>query len=132
MDPITAAIVAALTAGAISGATKMAEQATSDAYGKLKELLGKRFGAKSKIVKAVKELEANPKSEARKAVVKEEVIAANADKDTDLLKAAQALLKAIKAKPGGEQIIQMAIGDQNIQIAGDGNVVSVNTPKTKR
>ena len=132
MDPITAAIVAALAAGAVSGASKVAEQAISDAYGKLKELLGKKFGAKSKVVKAVKELEANPKSEARKAVVKEELSTVKAHKDTDLLKAAQVLMKAIKAKPGGEQIVQMAMGDQNIQIAGDGNVVSVNTPKTKR
>jgi hypothetical protein len=132
MDPITAAIVAALAAGAVSGATKLAEQAIADAYGKLKELLGKKYGGKSKVVKAVKELEANPKSEALKAVVKEELSTVKADKDTDLLKAAQVLLKAIKAKPGGEQIVQMAMGDQNIQIAGDGNVVSVNTPKTKR
>jgi len=132
MDPITAAIVAALMAGAVSGAAKVAEQAISDAYGKLKETLGKKFGAKSKVVKAVKELEANPKSEARKEVVKEEVVAAKADKDADLLKAAQALLKAIKSTPGGEQIVQMAIGDQNIQVAGDGNVVNVNKPKSKR
>jgi hypothetical protein len=132
MDPITAAIVAALTAGAVSGLTKAGEQVISDAYGKLKELLGKKFGAKSKVVKAVKELEANPKSEARKGVVQEEVATVKADKDVDLRTAAQALLKAIKSQPGGEQIIQMAMGDQNIQIAGDGNKVNVNTPKAKR
>ena len=132
MDPITAAIVAALAAGGLSGATKVAEQAISDAYSKLKELLGNKFGAKSKLVKAVKELETNPKSEARKSVVMEEVTAAKANKDADLLKAAQTLLKVIKAKPDGEQIIQMAMGDQNLQITGDGNVVSINTPKTKR
>jgi hypothetical protein len=80
----------------------------------------------------VKELEANPKSEARKAVVKEEVSAAKADLDADLLKAAQALLKAIKAKPGGEQIVQMAMGDQNIQIARNSNSVNVNSSKPKR
>lgn len=132
MDPISTSIVAALTAGAISGATKAGEQAISDAYNGLKELLKKKLGAKSKVVKAVKELEANPKSEARKAVVKEEVAVAKADKDKDLIKAAQSLLKTIKAKPGGDQIVQMAVGDQNIQISGDGNVVSLNTPKTKR
>lgn len=105
MDPITASIVAALAAGAVSGATKVAEQVVFDAYSKLKELLGKKFGVKSKVIKAVKELEVNPKSEARKAVLNEEVVAVKADKDVDLLKAAQALLKTIKAKPGGEQII---------------------------
>ena len=132
MDPITTAILAAVTAGAVAGATKVGEQAIVDAYGKLKELLGKKFGAKSKVVKAVKELEANPKSAARKEVVKEEVAAAKADQDKELLQAAQALIKSVKALPGGIQIIQTAIGDQNIQIAGDGNTVNVNTPKAKR
>ena len=132
MDPITTAILAAISAGAISGVTKAGEHIIVDAYGKLKELLGKKFGAKSKVVKAVKDLEANPKSEARKAVIKEEVAAAKADQDKDLLQAAQALLKSVKALPGGTQIIQTALGDHDIQIAGDGNVVSVNTPKAKR
>ena len=132
MDPITTAILAAVSAGTIAGVTKAGEQAIVDAYGKLKELLGKKFGSKSKVVKAVKDLEANPKSEARKAVMKEEVVTAKADQDKELLQTAQALLKSIKALPGGTQIIQTAMGDQNIQIAGDGNTVNVNTPKAKR
>lgn len=132
MDPITTAIVAALGAGVASGATKVAQQAVSDAYNKLKELLGKKFGAKSNVVKAVKELEANPKSEARKGVVKEEVAAVKADQDQELLQLAQSLLKNLKAIPGGTQIIQTATGDQNIQVAGNSNAVNVNTPKAKR
>jgi hypothetical protein len=132
MDPITTAILAAIAAGAVAGVTKVGEQVIVDAYAKLKELLGKKFGAKSKIVKAVKELEANPKSVARKDVVKEEVATAKADQDEELLQAAQALIKSVKAMPGGTQIIQTAIGDQNIQVAGDGNTVNVNTPKTKK
>jgi hypothetical protein len=132
MDPITTAIVAALGAGAVSGATKVGEQVIADAYAKLKELLGKKFGAKSKLVKAVKELEANPKSAARKEVVKEEVAAAKANQDKELLAIAQSLLKSVKALPDGIHIIQTAIGDQNIQIAGDSNVVNVGTPKSKK
>jgi hypothetical protein len=132
MDPITTAILAAISAGVIAGTTKIGEQAIVDAYTNLKELLGKKFGAKSKVVKAVKELEASPKSAARKEVVKEEVAAAKADQDKELLQAAQALIKTVKASPGGTQIIQTAIGDQNIQIAGDRSTVNVNTPKTKR
>ena len=131
MDPVTTAIVAAIAAGAVSGVTKVGEQIILDAYGKLKELLKTKFGARSKVVKAVKDLEVNPKSAARRGVVKEEVVAAKADKDTDLLKLAQQILKAINAKPGGEQIIQTVIGDQDIQVSGNGNVISVNTPKRK-
>jgi FKBP-type peptidyl-prolyl cis-trans isomerase len=132
MDPITTAILAAIAAGAMAGTIKVGEQALVDAYGKLKELLQKKFGSKSKLVKAVKELETNPKSAARKEVVKEEVATAKADRDKELLEAAQALLNSVKALPGGIQIIQTAIGDQNIQIAGDGNTVNVNTPENKK
>lgn len=132
MDPITTAIIAAITAGIISGTAKVSEQSIIDAYNKLKTLLGKKFGVKSKVVKAVKELEADPKSKARKAVVKEEISTVKADKDAELLKAAQALLKVIKGRPDADQIIQMAIGNQNIQITGEGNIVNVNTPKAKR
>src|SRR6266498_5549819 len=115
MDPITIAIVAAISAGALSMNSKVEDIAS--AYVQLKELLVKKFGAKSKIIKAVNELESKPKSAARTAVVKEEIGAAKADQDFDLLQAAQALLKSIKALHGGTQIIQTAIGDQNIQIA---------------
>lgn len=128
MDPITTAILAVLAAGA----TKVGEQVVLDAYGRLKNLLAKKFGAKSKVVKAVKDLEENPKSAARKAVVKEEVAAAKADQDADLLKAAQALVKILKAMPEGDHFIQMAAGDQNIQVSGDRNTISVNTPKSKK
>ncbi len=129
MDPITIAILTAIAGGAVSGVTG---QVAAGAYTKLKDLLKTKFGTNSKVVKAVKDLEANPKSAARKEVVKEEVAASKADKDAELLKLAQQLLKAVKAQPNGEQIIQTAIGDQNIQVAGDGNTVNVNTLKTKK
>jgi hypothetical protein len=132
MDPITAAIVAALAAGVVSGTTKVGEQVISDAYNQLKDLLKKKFGAKSKVVTAVKDLEANPRSSARKEVLKEEVAVAKADKDQELLQLAQSLIKNIKALPGGTQIVQSAIGDQIVQIAGDGNVVTVKTTKNTR
>jgi hypothetical protein len=131
MDPITTAIIAAIGAGAASSAKEVAAQAITDAYGKLKELLGKKFGARSKVVKAVKELEANPKSEGRQGVLNEEVVAAKADQDQELLQIAQALLKNIKSRPGGTQMIQTALGNQNIQIAGDSNTVNLGTPKNK-
>jgi hypothetical protein len=60
MDPITAAIVAALTAGAVSAVTKVGQEVIADAYSELKELLVKKFGSKSKVIKAMKELEASP------------------------------------------------------------------------
>lgn len=128
MDPVTTAILAAIAAGA----NQVGAQVVLDTYSKLKELLKKKFGPKSKVVYAVKELEANPKSAARKDVLKEEVAAAKADQDQELLQIAQSLLKSVKALPGGTHIIQNAVGDQNIQITGDGNTVNLKSPKAKQ
>ncbi len=131
MDPITTAILAAIAAGAVAGAAKVGEQAIVDAYTGLKELLKRKFGAKSEVVKAVKALETKPDSAARKDVVKEEVAAAKADQDPELLQAAQALLDKIGARPGGVQIIQQATGSYIAQASGGSTAgVNVNAPKT--
>ncbi len=131
MDPISTAILAAIAAGAVAGATKVGEQAIVDAYTGLKELLKRKFGAKSEVVKAVKALEAKPDSAARKGVVNEEVAAAKADQDPELLQAAQALLDRIGAKPGGMQVIQQATGSYIAQASGGSSAsVNVNTPKS--
>src|SRR5947209_5290623 len=62
MDPISAAIVAALAAGALSGLTETGKTAITDAYQELKDLLVKKFGARSQVVQTVDHLEARPES----------------------------------------------------------------------
>jgi hypothetical protein len=44
MDPITTAIIAALSAGTIAGLTDTAKAAVNDSYSKLKGLLTKKHG----------------------------------------------------------------------------------------
>jgi hypothetical protein len=127
MDPITTAIIAAIVAGATAGVTKIGEQSIVDAYIKLKDLLKQKFGAKSDVAKAIKELEAKPDSKARKEVLAEEVAVARADQDVELLRAAKDLLDIVKKKSSKAQLILNTIGDQNIQVAGDGNIISSST-----
>jgi hypothetical protein len=115
MDPITAAIVAAVAAGA----AKVGGQAVADAYAGLKALLKRKFGADSKVVKATEEVEANPESKSRPAILSEEVMAAKADQDSEILKAAEALLAKLKDTPGGQTVITMHIsGGERHNIAG--------------
>jgi hypothetical protein len=115
MDPITAAIVAAVAAGA----AKVGGQAIQDAYAGLKALLKRKFGAESKVVKATEEVEANPESKSRPATLSEEVMAAKADQDSEILKAAEALLAQLKHIPGGQTIITQHItGGERHNIAG--------------
>ncbi len=92
MDPITAAIIAALAAGAVGGLTEVSKGTLTDAYGRLKELLHKRFGTQSAVVQAVVDLEARPDSDGRRITLQEELAATNAGQDQELLAAAQQVL----------------------------------------
>ena len=130
MDPISTAIIAALTAGVTGGATKVGQQALVDAYAALKSLLKRKFGDHSDVVKSVEGLEAKPESAGRKETLKEEVATAKADQDPEIRQAAQNLLNQISTLPGGEQHIQQAIGSYIAQADRNSTAsVNVNQPK---
>ena len=78
MDPIiTTAIVAALA--------NLSKDAIKDSYVALKAALKKKFGETSDVVDAVDKLEKKPDSEARKAMVKEEIEIAKVNEDPDII-----------------------------------------------
>lgn len=130
MDPITTAIVAALTAGAVAGVTDASKKAIADAYDALKGLLKKKFGHESEVVKSVERLETRPDSTSRQGTLAEEVADAKAAHDPEILQAAQTLLDQVKEQPGGGQHIQNVIGNYNAVVQGSGNpTVNVNQPK---
>jgi hypothetical protein len=89
MDPITTAIVTALSAGAISGLTDTTSTAIADGYNKLKELLTKKHGTNSDVVQALNKLEAKPELAGRKQVLQEEIAAAKVEQDNEILVAAR-------------------------------------------
>lgn len=130
MDPVTAAILAALGAGVAKSAGEVGGKAIIDAYRGLKAVLKNKFGDESQVAKAVEELEANPDSVGRKEILKEEVSAAKADQDQDVRRAAQELLDRIGAQQGGEQHVQQVIGDYNAQ-ADRGGHASVNVNRLR-
>jgi hypothetical protein len=123
MDPITAAIVAALSAGVMGGLTEASKTAITDAYSKLKMLLIKKFGSESEVIHAANEVEAKPDSAGRKVMLQEEIAAAKANQDQELLLLAQALLAQVTTQPGGKEYVQKATGDYNIQVQGNGNTI---------
>ena len=97
MDPITTAMIAALA--------NLSKDAIKDGYSALKAALKKKFGSDSDLVDAVGGLEKKPDSEARKAMLQEEVAIAKVNDDSDILQLAQDLLNKIQEQLGGEQII---------------------------
>jgi len=115
MDPITTAIVATLTSGFDGDATAVERKAKIEAYEALIAVLEEKFGLQSEIVNAIESLEAKPDSTGRKEVLKEEVAAAKADRDPDILQAAQVLLDQIRAQPDSERLIQNAVDNYRVQ-----------------
>jgi hypothetical protein len=105
MDPISAAIIS----GLVAGATRVSADALSDAYSALKTMITRRFGGDSGLTNAIEAVERAPESQARQQVLREEVASAGADQDRNILAAADALLDEIRTRPGGQQLIQQVI-----------------------
>jgi hypothetical protein len=110
MDLVTTAILAAVTARVAPELTEGSKKAIEEAYDGLKGLIREKCVGESELVEAVDKLEQRPESAGRRETLKEEVERANAEKDPEILAAAQALLEKIQAQPGGEQHIRRAIG----------------------
>jgi hypothetical protein len=90
MDPLTS-VVTALAAGAAAALQSTVEQAVKDGYAALKGLIQRKYAQVD-----VSQIEANPTSKNRRTVVEEELAAAGAAQDAEVLQQAQALLEAIQ------------------------------------
>jgi disulfide oxidoreductase YuzD len=95
MDPVTM-IATALVAGAVAAGKDVATQTVKDSYAGLKAVLVRKFGEKSDVVDAVERMNKKPDSEARQAVLKEELETAKAGQDAEVVGQAQALLNLLK------------------------------------
>src|SRR5512136_483663 len=89
MDPISV-VVTALAAGAAAGLKPAAEQAVKDAYAGLKAFIQRKWQQVS-----LGQLEANPTSEARRTVVKEDLAQTDAGNNRELLAMADKVLEAV-------------------------------------
>jgi hypothetical protein len=122
MDLVSTAIITAVMAGVASGTTEIGKQAIVDAYNGLKSLLIRKFGADSEVVESVAHLEKKPGASAREADVVDGTKAVNADKDPEVLAAAQMLLDALKETSEGQQAIskyQINAKNSQIGVIGD-------------
>ncbi len=106
MDPVSLALITAIGAGVTSSVTDATKASLVAGYTALKKrVLEKISSLHPKIPQALAELEAAPASQARQAVLVEEVAAAQLSHDPELLHLAQALLQQLQQTPTGSQII---------------------------
>lgn len=91
MDPITV-IVSAVALGAAAGLGDAAAAAVKDAYAALKGLITRRYQGVD-----VAPVEKKPESELKRGSLEEDLVAAGASADEDLLEAARTVLAQVKA-----------------------------------
>ena len=117
MDPI-ALIIAAL----VAGAAKAAGDAAPDAYNGLKALIKRKFAGKPKAEMILEEHEKDPKT--YEAPMKKELAEAGADKDQEIIQAAQKLLEQLDPQNSASgkykvefqgEVKGVQVGDHNIQ-----------------
>jgi hypothetical protein len=122
MDPITGAIVAALAAGVVSGATEVGKKLLVDAYDALKAAIKKKYGEDSKIAQAIADVEEEPDFKPNQDTLSGRVEQTKAAEDPELKQLAQALLDALKSTPEGEKIVSkyhIQAKDSEIGVIGD-------------
>jgi hypothetical protein len=95
MDPITI-VVTAVAAGAVAATNEVAAQVVKDSYAALKALIVRKFGEKADVAGAVEVVEKKPDSEARQAVLREELETAEAAQDEEVVQQAQVLLDLLR------------------------------------
>jgi len=113
MDPISL-ILAAL----VAGAAKAAGDAAPDAYNGLKALIKRKFESlgKSDSVTILDKYEKKP--EKTKPLLEEELTEAGVDKDEEIIKAAQELLKQVKPEESASGKYEINVGRDVKGIAG--------------
>lgn len=115
MDPTTV-----ITTAIASALSKLGESVVKEAYDKLKATIIRKYGVNSELGNAVESLERKPRSDGRKQTLKEEIAAAKADRDPQIVELAQSLfdeLNDLEVHSGGSSISQQASGTA-IQIGG--------------
>lgn len=122
MDPITAAILAAIATGLTQGITKIGENVVADAYNALKSALQRRFGNDKRLNKTIKGIEKHPDSKEHRQALEEYIASKRVDRDTELVQLAEKLLTASRQVTN----VQMQAGDHATQMFGTG-VGSIGT-----
>jgi hypothetical protein len=128
MDPLDL-IVTAIVTGATVGLHHTTAAAVKDAYRALKHDFLERYTG-TDLLDAVKSVEGKPRSEARQAMLYEELVEAGAHRDTELVHAAQTFL--IQADPRGAEAgkynVEVSASDHSVAVGGDvqGDVSNVD------
>ncbi len=118
--PVSLALITAIGVGITSTVTDATKASLVASYTALKKKISSLH---PKVSQALAELEVSPTSQARQAVLVEEVSTAKLPQDSELLNLAQTLLHQVQQTPAGSQIIQHV---QNSAVSNTGTANNYN------
>jgi hypothetical protein len=133
MDPISTAILAAITAGLTAGTQDTVKSVVGDLYTGLKGLVQRKAGQNAASVQTINLIESNPDVDGFKTTLPAILEKDGITGDAEILAAAEKLLSEVqKTDPQAITNVQTVIG-QNNAVAGPGGhaSVSVNMDRKK-
>ncbi|MEJ2599386.1 MAG: hypothetical protein P8Z00_13710 [Anaerolineales bacterium] len=116
MDPVTAAIITALSVGLSKGITKVGENLLTDGYNALKNMLQRKYGGDKKLAKAIKAVEKNPNSESNQKALEDRLARYQVERDAELMRLAEKLMSVSRQVTN----INLRAGNHATQMVGDG------------
>ncbi|CAK8721258.1 hypothetical protein GMJAKD_10460 [Candidatus Electrothrix aarhusensis] len=125
MEPVITTIAAAVALGAAAGLKDTASKAVVDAYAGLKTLIQDRYKKNEDVTDAVDYLVKKPEAEGRRQELSKALQDAGANKDAELVQAAEAVLTAVGERVGTYHAVQHgsgAIAQNGSTAAGAGGV----------
>ncbi|MEB3310288.1 MAG: hypothetical protein VKJ02_08645 [Snowella sp.] len=121
MDPMSM-ILAAL----VAGATKAAGGVAQDAYDGLKALIKRKFETQGKSDSSALLDKYEQKPEKTRALLEDEIAEAGLDKDEEIIKLAQELMKQLNPKEAAEGKFNIAISGGTVQGLTQQNTGTIN------
>ncbi len=122
MDPI-ALTVSAIALGAKAGLKDTAKKVVSDAYDGVKRLIQRKFQSVD-----LNLIEQDPQSKRQRAVIEEDLLAAGADKDEELLQLVSELILIVETHaPSAAQAVGIILEDAKAASIRISNVIASGT-----
>ena len=123
MEPITL-VLSALAAGATAAFQETATRAVKDAYEGLKALIQRRFAGNPDAETDLRRYEKDPGTHEKP--LQKSLVEAGADKDEDIVRQAQELLKLVEPQESARGKYNVSIGEARGTVIGDHATVEQN------
>jgi hypothetical protein len=125
MDTIISLLVSAISLGAAAGLRSTTQEAITDSYEALKQILIKRYSSNNRLIEAAEEVGEDPENIQKQNILKKELNEAGAEKDPTLVSAANTVLITLSAKDTRKKIYRNRLQRKITQVEAIENQIDL-------